>query len=273
MSTFRFDFSDVIGIENADFITHLHYINYLSGLSKNLRLTCKQETKHKINRSPIVNKKVKLIDLTIKSVEKECSIIETDKEYASICVSWLPVKAYYAIYNMMLLLSYLISSDEAFLAKGHIPIINYIKSQIKAGDLAFNTQEFNVVNEAKVVNGWTIPKGENVRIESEHRNKQVYKKLLDYAKQEYRRFKRRKRLGKIENEEFLRITTISLFEFFYWYRIKANYRDLEFISKGISDNNFKNFFLTYYSFMRNMCEALKLCINELAEVRFGEKVF
>ena len=266
------DFTNVIDLENADFLTHLNYVEYLSTLSEGLKLSCERDIKTQMTKCSKISKKIKLIDLTMRSIEMERDIIKDDDEYASVCVSWMPVKSYYAIYNMMLLLIFMMSKNENDLSRGHMPTINFIKSQLKTGELVFSKSEFNKVFEGVAIDSWRIPKWENLKIKSDYRIEQVIRKLFDYAKQQYKTQRRIKRLSKKDGRDFMVNTNISLFEFFYWYRIKANYRDLEFIGKGISNKQFKNFYMSYLKYLSNMYNALKDCANNMSEIRFGEKL-
>ncbi len=61
-------------------------------------------------------------------------------------------------------------------------------------------------------------------------------------------------------------------EFFYWYRIKSNYRDLEFLDKDIDDKQFRNFYKNYFELTISFYEALKKLINVLSKIRLDKEI-
>ena len=69
--------------------------------------------------------------------------------------------------------------------------------------------------------------------------------------------------------EIFRKSKVALFEFFYWYRIKVNYRDLEFISSEVTPEEFQQFYEDYYLLTINFYKAFRGCINNLSQARAG----
>ena len=63
---------------------------------------------------------------------------------------------------------------------------------------------------------------------------------------------------------------MNLCEFFYWYRIKANYRDLEFLNKDISGYKFSEFYRNYFELTLTFFNTFKNLINALAKIRLGK---
>jgi len=63
-----------------------------------------------------------------------------------------------------------------------------------------------------------------------------------------------------------------MYEFFYWYRIKSNYRDLEFLDKDIDDGQFKDFYKNYFKLTISFYEALKKMINNLSKMRLSKEI-
>ncbi len=78
-------------------------------------------------------------------------------------------------------------------------------------------------------------------------------------KKSYQNLSKEKLLAEIERlkKEFLENNTVSIYEFFYWYRIKSNYRDLEFLDKDIDDRQFRDFYKNYFELTVSFYEALK----------------
>ena len=103
---------------------------------------------------------------------------------------------------------------------------------------------------------------------------QIIKKLAIYSLEEFKRSKNIRSFQSRENKKlrnnFLDSKQISICEFFYWYRIKANYRDLEYLNKDISDDKFKSFYCSYYELTRNFYKAFRELINSIAKIRLGK---
>ena len=60
---------------------------------------------------------------------------------------------------------------------------------------------------------------------------------------------------------------INIFELFYWYRIRANYKDLDIIEENLMDSFYVNYVDSYYSFLNNYVNSLKGLINAQATQR------
>ena len=124
-----------------------------------------------------------------------------------------------------------------------------------------------------------IKPGANLRVVNINLNErivQILKKLIDYKienfqrKEGIRNFRSKKNIEK--NKEFLEKDTVDIFEFFYWYRIKSNYRDLEFLDKDISDRQFCDFYRNYFELTSKFYTALKELINDLSRKRLSKEI-
>lgn len=263
-----------------DFNTHANYIKFLSQISEGIELKFNVGFKNKIQNSDrlLVNKKVNLIKFTLLSVKEELKIISKNIDFAVVCCSWVPVKSYYVIFNSLLLLKYLIICDKNSFSSTHREILGDFKCYIERQELEFNKSYFNKVykgKEIKDISDWTSVSGENIKKSSfveEDRLKHILKKIIDYKKDEFKRIKSIKRLGGKTKEDFLNNIKINLCDFFYCYRIKANYGGLDFLDKEIPDYKFKDFYISYYKFLMNYYNCLKNIINQLSIIRMGEKI-
>jgi len=267
-------------IENPpDFRTHLNYVSFINDLSKDLTIICKRNFEKQIPNSEILAKKVNLIKLTLKGIDGEYKIILKNPEYAIVCVSWISVKAYYLLYNLCLILKYLMTGEKSSFNSSHLAMLEDFKDYISRGELEFNKLEFNQFYPCREIINWKPKSGSNIKlvdVNPEERFKQVIKKLAVYSKGEFMRSKSLKDSRSNKNKEllnkFLDTKEISICEFFYWYRIKANYRDLEYLNKdNISDEQFKTFYCSYYELTKNFYKGFKDLINNIAKVRLGKK--
>lgn len=272
--------TEIYALENPpDFITHLNYVSFLNTLSENLELSYIPNVKNHIRKPVVLDKKINLIKLTLEGLEIENKMILDNSEYAIVCVSWVSVKAYYLLYNMCLILKYLITGNELAFNSTHYGILKDFKGYISRGELIFNQEKFNKLYSCGEALKWKSRSGANIKIiavDDEERFLQVIKKLALYSTQEFKRSQKllsvRSKKNKDIYKNFLAKTQISICEFFYWYRIKANYRDLEYLNKDISEDKFLNFYCNYYDLMQHFYNAFKIVINKLSLVRLDEEI-
>ncbi len=264
----------------ANFSTHVHYVQFLNQISKDLKLEINREFKSKIPNfeETLVSRKILLIKFTLRSIEEEVRIISKSADFSVICCSWIPIKAYYVIFNSLLLLNYLTTCNKESLSAGHHKTLNIFKSYIKEKALLFNKDYFNSVytnEEIQNILDWRSVSGENVKkifFDRETRFKHILKKIINYKKREFKRNKKITSLRGKRKEEFLSNTKINLCDFFYSYRIKANYEGLDFLNQNISDYKFKDFYMNYYEFLINYYNCLRDVINKLSIVRIGKQI-
>jgi hypothetical protein len=255
-----------------DFTTHFNYVQFLSELSKNIKLESTREITKPIN-------KVRLLKLTIQNLEYEKYAISKEPEYAKVCISWIPVKSYYLIFNMMLLLKYLTSGEEKSLDNAHGYLLNDFTSCLSNGELVFSEKKFNQVLSCKNAHDWkstVLSNNLRVNYDVDTIHLQLIKILGRYKEDEYKRRNNipniKKKYDKNKIMEFRQKNSISLFEFFYWYRIKANYRDLDFLDQQVEDEKFAKYFMNYYTFTMNMHKALAELVNNLSVIRFNQTI-
>lgn len=257
----------------ADFITHLNYLDCMCYYSRNLCLTSNKAINGIIPESRYVMKKVKLIELTLDNIREEYKKIQQFPDYSEICISWIPVKSYYLFFNLLLLLEYLIEANEMVFSDEHKKIKDRFSNYLRKSELIFNQVDLNKCYNVKTILSWVIPSGNNIRRSVPNYPllfKQTIKKLLDYKKEDYKRIRNIKSLRGNNLINFLNSSLINACEFFYWYRIKANYRDMEFIDSGVPVNEFYDFYKNYYELTTNFYEVLKTLINNLSTVRLNK---
>lgn len=102
-----------------DFITHWNYLRCLNHYARNLAIQCNKHITRRISKSPVLDKKVKLIRLTVQSLAGEKKIIDTNQDFAELCVPWISVKSYYILFNQLLILEYLMTGDSGVLFSSH----------------------------------------------------------------------------------------------------------------------------------------------------------
>lgn len=262
-----------------DFITHLNYVSCLNEISKGLGINCNINFKKRVKHDNQLVKKLTLIELTRKNIEEEYKVILANPDYAEICVPWIAVKAYYLLFNLLLILKYLLNGDNTSFISSHERMLKDFKEYIKKKALCFNKDLINGVYEARDIQKIRFVSGCNVKttdVDLNQRFQQVLKKLLAYKIEDFQRKNKianfRKKKDKEERDKFIDSTNINICEFFYWYRVKANYRDLEFLDKNIGSNQFKDFYENYFGLTMNFYRALKKLINEVSGKRLGKEI-
>jgi hypothetical protein len=262
-----------------DFMTHLNYISCMKELSKglelNLNIKIDSKSSFKVNS---LKKKIRLICLIKESLDEEYKKAEKEKDFARVCSMWISVKSYYLIFNMLLIIHVLINSDETNLNYTHSETINKFRNLLKSKKLEFNKEEFNIVSSCGGAFLFRSESGDTLKKEvlPELRARSVLKKLCKYKLEDFCRYKGiknfKKKKARLMRDSFLRDSEISLFEFFYWYRIKTNYRDLAFLDQKVFEGDVAKFYENYYILTINFYDCLRKLINELSKSRLGEDI-
>ncbi len=259
-------------LNHPEFTTHKNYTAFMREVSIDLKFKCNCDVSKKLSIPETVNRKIRLIRLTVRNLEMEMRMVSAYPEYAQVAISWMPVKSYYLIFNLTLLLEYLISTNPAFLTTSHLNSLRQFRSLLKSKTLEFSNEIFNSIKTGEEIEKMKVPKSDNLRVHTERREEQIFRKFVVYSKDFLRRRDGVPKLGKKQMAE-LRKSLFALSDFFYWYRIKVNYRDLEFLSAKVHPSEFVQFYNDYYLLTRNFYRAYVTCINQVALSRTNSKLF
>lgn len=237
--------------DRLDFETHLKYVSLLGGLSKGISVTCSIVPKLSKSRITDLQNKIKLIELTKKSIKDEYEIVQFDKEYSTASVLWLPIKTYYLTYHLLCVIDYLITGDTKSLTEKHSRCIDNYSKMIQGGSLQFSEPLLNNVYDKSILN-FRTSSGEHLR--NNVSDETVYKLLMKkVANEKIENFKisngisdLRSKKNKDRVEKFKNTLTVSIFDFFYSMRLRLNYRNFNFIDDMPSDDT-KLYFEKYFS--------------------------
>ena len=262
-----------------DFTTHFNYVVCLNAVSNKLAAESKSNIKNKIKESKFIHKKLNLIKLIKKNLEEEAKIIEQNIAFAEVCVPWVAVKAYYLIFNLSLVLDFLISGQESSFRSSHEGLLEKFKGRISKGEIIFNNAIFNNNFQCSQIVDSKVKPGANLKIlnvDLNERVMQILKKLIKYKLEDFQRKEKinnfRHKNNRQKRDIFLKNNTINLYEFFYWYRIKSNYRDLEFLDKDIKDTQFSDFYKNYFELTDKFYLVLKELINGTSKIRLNKEI-
>ena len=267
----------VIPLTPPDFKTHLNYVLSMKEFSDGLKLKLNSNIHYQAKfKKASLSKKLNFIKMIKENLDDEHKKSMEETEFAKICSMWIPVKSYYLIFNQLLVLCSIFNNNEENINYSHTKsIVNFMK-MIKEGKISFNKDNFNIVCPFIEAISFKTKRGDNFKkdLEEELRIKGILKKLCSYKFESYRRDEKIKEFRTKKDKEkkklFFENNEISLFEFFYWYRIKTNYRDLSFLDQEVYSGEIAQFYENYYLLTMNFYIALKDLINDISKKRLGE---
>ena len=212
---------------------------------------------------PHLDTKKNLIELTKKSLNDEARIVSIDKEYSYASTSWLPIKSYYLLFNLMLTIDYLITLDRNSFRIGHKKCVDNFTRRLSSGEISFDKRELNTIYDRSIFS-YCEPSGANLRqslMSTQHTNLAM-KKIANYKLEEWKRLRGiqnfRSTINRRARATYLQSFQLSIFEFPYYMRLRANYRDFAFID-GVTFDNTANYFNDYMGF----CVSFYIALNSL----------
>lgn len=262
------------------FITHFNYVECLNTISKGLNVKCELHINSKIQKESIIlKKKTNLIRLIKRNLDEEYKTVEQNPTFAEVCVPWIAVKSYYLMFNLLMVLDYLISTQESSFDSTHNGLLKKFKNRLEKQEIVFNKKILNINFQCCKIVNLKFKLGSNLKIVDVNLEKyvlRVLKKLILYKIEAFQRKEKikdfRSKKAREKKKKFLENNTVNICEFFYWYRIKSNYRDLEFLDKNIDDKQFKDFYKNYFELTISFYKALKKMINVLSKTRLNKEI-
>jgi hypothetical protein len=259
-------------LPSNDFITHQNYLEFLSVVSKGL--TCKLNKTYttKLKGNGVLKCKLGLIDLTLENVKAEIEMAHINSSYARLLAIWLPVKGYYAAFHLLCLACYLETANESLLNNSHLGSIKLFTQLIKNKDVIFNQSYFNWTFTGQVLNKLPITSGANLKkLTGNHDERciQILKMIQRYKIEDLSRRTRgglRSKAAK-KAKSILENSDINIFEILYWYRIRANYKDLDIIEENLQDDYYLAYIDYYNTFLVNFISSLKVLVTTQAYQR------
>ena len=256
----------------ASFRTHLNYIKCLEKLLSNSTLSVFPMgifTK----RTTEISRFHKLFKVTLKSIKKDIELAREDSAFAVIATPWFPVKCYYALYYLESILTHLLDgSVQGFGKGGHAGIRKKIYSLVDTGAIVFSVSELNRIYDLTQIRAFpAINSGQNARFDYWQKTdcvNSVAKKLMEYKLHDAkigRKWNLHLKKHQEDQKEFIKNEHLMIADFFFWYRIKANYRDLDYIDfeNGITESEVLEYVETYNKAFEHYRIQLMRQINPL----------
>jgi len=173
------------------FCTHHNYIRSLKHLMNGSTLSHSNLGGIRTAPLPLLDSKKNLIDLTKKSLNDEAKIVRTDKDYSYASTSWLPVKTYYLLFNIMMTIEYLLTLDPAAFKIGHGKCSEVFTKRLARGEIVFSQTKLNTVYDQTIFSYREAP-GANLRSATalDQHAKLAMKKIAHYKLEEWKRWKK-----------------------------------------------------------------------------------
>src|SRR3989338_7224807 len=254
--------------EHQAYDTHLNYIKCLCALTKGTTL---QYTGSLRKASlPDIDEKKNLIDLTKKSLTDEHKIVGIDKDYSYASTSWLPIKSYYLIFNILLTVEYIFKIQKGIFRLGHTNCVDEFTRKLQSQEIQFSNQILNQVFDQSIL-AHKVASGANLssRTTDDDMYKMAIRKIAKYKVEDWKQknhINLKKTAHKTKYQNYLNNFFVSIFDFPYYMRIRSNYRDFAFID-GVNTDETAQYFNTFFIFTVYFVKNLEGMKKELIKVR------
>jgi hypothetical protein len=255
----------------ASFSTHLNYIKRIGHLLDGISLTVAPGRKGA--RDADVERFMRLQNATHKSIRKDMELAIADPAFATIAAPWFPVKCYYALYYLETIFFHLLDGSIAGFSKGgHTGVRKKLMEDMERGILSFSSTALNsVLTLEQVAQLPSIAAGQNTRAnfwEQDACTDSVLKKMSEYKLHDQhtgRKWNLHTKASRDAKKDFMQREKMCPLDFFYWHRIKANYRDFDYIDfeNGITEAEVLEYMRAYYSAYFSYRKVLLEEINRL----------
>ncbi|CAN5691617.1 hypothetical protein BH11PAT2_BH11PAT2_04610 [soil metagenome] len=239
----------------ASFSTHLNYVKYLESTLLACTLSA-VPTGMNQRKVADMERFRKLSNLTLKSVKKDIELAREDAAFAVIAAPWFPVKCYYTLYYLESILCHLIDGSTGGFGKGgHGSIRKRIASLVSSGHLVFSSPELNTIyGLAEIKKLPSLQPGLNTRSDfwkNASCSHSLAKKLMEYKLADARlanKWNLHTKKHRDAQNALISTDSLMLPDFFFWYRIKANYKDIDYIDfeNGISEAEVLEYLEAYH---------------------------
>jgi hypothetical protein len=264
---------------STPFITHLNYIKCVNRLLSDMTFVLQPTASLRLDLNKI-SKFERLADITEASIWGEMQSCSQDNTYAQIVAPWIPVKCYYHLYYLEAIFLYLLTGqDVGFTRGGH----NMVRIKIReaansrtltvsgggGSELFISTKWLNAVR-FRTKQGTSI--GHRYH-ETDDCVQSLRKKVAKYIeddwklKQHISDYKTKASRTKRDNELYTK--DFVLIDYFYWMRIKSNYRDVDYLDldDSFNEKTAYEYLLNYAWSMRLYSDHLRYHIKQLKGLR------
>lgn len=251
-------------IDDEEFRTHLNYAKCVRDLTNGLTITCTSKLSGKLDSSKLT-KFTNLANLTAKNLLAEISACKSEIDYSQIVAPWLPVKCYYRLYYLESMSLYLVSGSEVgFKQGGHKAARRGMRSLVENGSLVVSSPKFSKISTVMDSKKHKTDSGKNIGARyytTDDCVSSVRKKVGDYIETDW---KERESINykrpddRKKRDHFKSTEKFSLMDYFYWMRMKANYKDISFLdfSSRFDSSEAYTYAMAFYDAMNNYASAI-----------------
>jgi hypothetical protein len=260
------------------FKTHLNYIKCIKRLTAGLVISSNTSPTTPLSSNNIT-KFEQLARITRVSIEGEKNACITQKAYAQIASPWIPVKCYYYLYYLESVFLYLLTSSQVgFSHGGHTAVRKGLLTQIKNRHLIFGgicaaglttVIDWGTADSFRT-SGFTI--SPNYHLDGNCENS-LRGKLAEYIEIDWKQGKHianyKTKAAREAKRTDLMPKEFTLLDYFYWMRIKANYRDLDFLDfdNDVNENDAFEYLMCYVDTTFQYADALISITKTLRQSR------
>lgn len=258
-------------------LTHANYVKRLKLLLEGSTLSVKfaQGQRNRIE----IRRFKKLHEITVKSIEKDMELVYEDPVFSTIAAPWFPVKCYYALYYLESVLMHLIDgSVDGFGKGGHAGIRRKFARLVGLGTISFSDSRLSSVYNLSAIQALpAIIAGQNTRANfwlTDDCTNSMTRKLMDYKIHDQgKSWNLRTKKDRNEKKQYIIRESLLLTDFFYWYRIKANYRDLDYIDyeSGVTADEVLEYMKDYHAAFDRYRELLSASIESRCLIILGAR--
>jgi hypothetical protein len=260
---------------SKEYSTHLNYAHCMVGMVHELKILVPVDKSVGVDLKSI-RRFHKLSKLTEKSIIGEIENIKLEPDYVQVVAPWFAVKCYYRVYYLESILIHLNSgSMNVFKNSGHSYVRRTIRSYCKVGYYQTRLKHAEIVESYHKALLHKIDSGKNLKKDyylTEECVKSVRRKLSEYSVEHWKKNSKfkyfRTKEAKSALNDFLNNSEVCLFDFYYQMRIKANYRDSDFLDfdKILSEDGIK-----YISLLKNATDKYCSALERQIEVMLNDR--
>ncbi len=221
------------------FRTHWNYIKCLNSHFTDLEIAINIATTSRLDPA-ITRRFERLSQITRLSIQSELNACEEEVAYASVIAPWIPVKCYYRLYYLESIFLYYLADDHSgFSNGGHTAVRRSFLNKVETGQINFSNVSTTILSEVSIWESaatFTTSSGSNISgnyymYPDCHRS--VRKKMAEYIKIDWMQKNSindfRTVAARTLRDTRLKPKKFLISDYFYWMRIKANYRDVDFL--------------------------------------------
>jgi hypothetical protein len=257
------------------FRTHYNYAKSMARTLDQIQIHTTLRTTTQLDQNKI-RQFWKLAKITHRGITSELDACSEESVYSQVVAPWMPVKCYYRIYYLESIMIYLLNGNVAgFSNGGHTRVRSAIKSLIENGQISFSNPKVAQAVTMTSAKTHTISSGANLSptyFQTDDCILSIRKKVADYVEHNWKTVNQinyRLASHRSRRYAFFDLTEVNLTDYFYWMRIKANYRDVDFLDfeQDVTEQDAYNYILQYAVAHESYANALETFINELLLAR------